>query len=1038
MTTNLSSQSPILANRYEILDEIGIGSTGIVNLGFDRLMQHPVALKRLLLPAELLELIDRPDRLRILFSLAKEFQTLASLKHPYVISVLDFGFDDNQQPYLVMEYIENSQSIIEYIQNKPERKKIRLLIQVLQALDYLHRRDVIHRDIKPENILIVDDQVKLIDFGLAAFPEQEQEIEGTLTHIAPEILQGEPFSPASDLYAVGVLAYQFFTGELPFYDSDAAEMQRQILEDDPQLEKMNCSQAFFPVVEQLLKKNPDKRYQRAQAVIQDIEQVSGITAAETLMVRESHLQAASFIGRESELDRLLKKLVLTRKRQGAAWLIAGEAGIGKSRLLEELRIRALVEGIHVIRSSEQGDGNLPYQLWRDVIRRLLLSVQVTDFEAGIIKEIVPDIERLLGRSIQDPPSLPDEVAQERLSLTVSHLLRRHEEPLLILIEDLHRVQESFLPLKRFINMIDETSVMIVASYRPEEAPGIIDSMSNIQTIHLDPLSREEIQELSYSMLGRQSSRLTDLLMRETEGNPFFLVEVMRMLAEKAGGLEQILQIGVLPDQILTGGIEQIIQRRLSYIDQSARELLKHAAVIGRQIDFTLLTQYLTDIHDLENWLYQCANAGILTMRDEEWYFSHQQIQVDILHHMEEQELAHYHRLVAETIQRVYPDDSDYVPILANHWYRAGEQQQALEFTLQAGHQVLNRNNIEEALVYATRGRELLTRNTAGVWFIRLRILFGTIYERLSDYKKAFRNYRKALRHPEIEAYPQERMQAYEGVGKIALRRADYDALTTASKKIIDLAKQLNHTSALIDALISLGVAAYEQQDYSEAHKYLQKSLQLSNETDHIRLAASSKTHLAFVCQIQEDYYKAVDYYKEALAVYEETGDSRSKAMLHRHYGILLEDMGNVSRALTQYENGLETAKNLYDLWLTAQLLCDLAFLSVKFSWQEKARSYLFEALAIAVHIDSKRLKHMLLIVFVYFFESTGDNKRAVELLGLMYESGSLDERLYRQRVQPAHQRLQQSMPESEFVEALEQGRSQNLHETAGQLIFEIS
>ncbi|HYO70229.1 MAG TPA: serine/threonine-protein kinase, partial [Archangium sp.] len=138
-----------------MLLSLGHGGFGSVYLARDRL-GGLVALKQL-----------HPGPYRRALQLAREFELLASLRHPNIISVLDYGFDGQQRPYLVLEFLDGAQTLTEAGWEQPRKVQAELLNQMLQALLYLHRRGIIHRDLKPANVLVADGQVKLLDFGLA-------------------------------------------------------------------------------------------------------------------------------------------------------------------------------------------------------------------------------------------------------------------------------------------------------------------------------------------------------------------------------------------------------------------------------------------------------------------------------------------------------------------------------------------------------------------------------------------------------------------------------------------------------------------------------------------------------------------------------------------------------------------------------------------------------------------------------------------------------------------------------------------------------
>ncbi|HLY28295.1 MAG TPA: serine/threonine-protein kinase, partial [Aggregatilineales bacterium] len=210
----------LINERYLIQNPIGKGGMGIVYRATDRLSGQNIALKQVIDPAADSVLSSTSRSIDKRLALAQEFQLLASLRHPHIISVLDYGFDAQRLPYFTMDLLENPVTVTEYCLDLSTDGKLQALVDILQALKYLHRRGILHRDLKPANILVANGQLKVLDFGLAIVHEQHQgdktSTSGTLAYMAPELLTGNSASESSDLYAVGVVAYELFSGRHPF------------------------------------------------------------------------------------------------------------------------------------------------------------------------------------------------------------------------------------------------------------------------------------------------------------------------------------------------------------------------------------------------------------------------------------------------------------------------------------------------------------------------------------------------------------------------------------------------------------------------------------------------------------------------------------------------------------------------------------------------------------------------------------------------------------------------------------------------------
>ncbi len=218
----------LFADRYELDRSLGAGGMSTVRLAFDTRLERYVAVK------VLAEHLAHDSGFVVRFR--REALAAARLVHPNVVQVFDFGMDSaTGRQYIVMEHVDGK-SGAELLRERGALEPadaVDIAAQACRGLDYAHRNGVIHRDVKPGNLLCNrDGQVKLADFGIAKAAEQSEitkvgSVLGTAAYLSPEQTRGEPAGPASDLYALGVVAFQLVTGRLPYEGSSLTELARQ-------------------------------------------------------------------------------------------------------------------------------------------------------------------------------------------------------------------------------------------------------------------------------------------------------------------------------------------------------------------------------------------------------------------------------------------------------------------------------------------------------------------------------------------------------------------------------------------------------------------------------------------------------------------------------------------------------------------------------------------------------------------------------------------------------------------------------------------
>jgi serine/threonine-protein kinase len=287
----------VYSGRYELRRHVARGGMAEVYLAHDRLLDRPVALKVLFPELS----VDRSfvERFR------REAQAAANLSHPNIVSVYDWGEEDNTY-YIVMEYVDGRplSNILRSEGTLLPDRAAGICADVAAALAFAHRNGVIHRDVKPGNVLITaDGTVKVTDFGIARAANTEENLTqtgavmGTATYFSPEQAQGASVDARSDIYSLGVVLYELVTGRPPFSGDNPVTIAYKHVREDPvppRSRNPGVPVAFENIIMQAMAKDPDDRYQTAEELRADLlrfRQGGHVMAAPPLAAQPAPTQA---------------------------------------------------------------------------------------------------------------------------------------------------------------------------------------------------------------------------------------------------------------------------------------------------------------------------------------------------------------------------------------------------------------------------------------------------------------------------------------------------------------------------------------------------------------------------------------------------------------------------------------------------------------------------------------------------------------------------------------------------------------------------
>ncbi len=615
----------LLDNRYQLKEPLGQGGVGVVHRAFDLTLQRPVAIKRLDRSKD--ESGQGIERLR------REAALLSRLAHPNIIHFYDLGEADDQ-PYLVLEYIAGCtlRDLLEAHQAPlPIEIAVHIISGVLAALMAAHEAGVIHRDLKPENIMLVGvepktaldavtlrPEVKVMDFGLAYLSSQvritaENLVAGTALYLAPETALGQTADNRADLYAVGVILYEMVAGRPPFLGHDPLVVISQHLHAtpiSPRWHNASLPPALATIILKLLTKNPADRYQTAQAVLADLKEAQPTGREERPLTKISLLEAIArgrFVGREEELSLLRSSIDAMLRATGGVVFIEGDPGIGKSRLVSEACVYAHLKGAQVfVGHCYDADLTLPYQPFIEIVKAYVQTNikpgSTGHLPASLAAELVklaPGLEAHLGVA---PISMDISPAEARLRLfeAVAMLLTGGPEPIMLILENMHWASPLELALLYHLVQTGARNrrILLIVTYRGghqehDPANRLAELITHLNRadlathFRLEALSSDEVTTLLETLLeGEIAPDFSRAIFEVTEGNPFFIEEILKALIEEGRifrdpARDRWAEINLLGLEI-PASLKEVVGRRFEKLSRTHRHILSVAALLGRQ------------------------------------------------------------------------------------------------------------------------------------------------------------------------------------------------------------------------------------------------------------------------------------------------------------------------------------------------------------------------------------------------------------------------------------------------------------------------
>jgi serine/threonine protein kinase/tetratricopeptide (TPR) repeat protein len=721
-------------SHYQVTEKLGQGGMGEVYLAQDTHLRRKVALK--LLPAQFTKGEDRLHRFE------HEAYAASALNHPNIITIYEIG-QAGESHFIAAEFIEGQTLRRQMTSRIRLTEVLESVIQVASALAAAHAAGIVHRDIKPENIMVRSDgYVKVLDFGLARQMVSENAetlartqpgtILGTLRYMSPEQSRGEPVSAASDIFSLGLILYELVSGRHPFdADSDVGVLHG-IQSHTPA--PPGCQPAVDELILQMIRKGPRLRPTAADVAAR----LKSIASLEPPVPLAPHGRES--VGRDRERAELRAAFEAANLGASQVVAVAGEPGIGKSTLIEDF-VSELALPIWLARGrcSERLAGTEPYLPFLEALESLLeheptAYKMVRDFTPSWYVQIAPMATEHPSES--GLSSRTNTGSAERLMREVARLMQElaRLRPVVLFLDDLHWADVSTIDLVGYlVSKLAHVRVLIIVTYRPTDLrvskhpflhlKAELAAHGMLREVPVAFLTQQDIEQYVTQHLPEAPATLAALIYKKTEGNPLFMVDLVRYLLDHGTPADWMAQIEHNIPESLVG----MIERKLGQLNEHAQKFLRVSAVQGFQFDSAIIAQVLEqDPADVEDGLQALEHVhglvklerehelpnGVLSLR---YQFVHVLYQNALYGSLSPSRRASWNGKVAGTLEAAYgPHKRMIAAELAFLYQMARDPWRASEHFLAAAEAASSRFAVREAVALAQRGLSCLaSRSDSG-------------------------------------------------------------------------------------------------------------------------------------------------------------------------------------------------------------------------------------------------------------------------------------------------------------------------------------
>ncbi|MFZ5988857.1 MAG: diguanylate cyclase [Bacillota bacterium] len=943
----------LINNRYKIIAAIKEDFSNSLFLVSDQINENKRAALKIINP----ELVS-PKAIEYM---KKEFITLSTLSHPNLMEIYSFGIinsiDGNnittKQYFCTYEHL-NGKNIFSAAAAMSFDGIISLILQVCNALNYLHRRGYTYRNLDIKNVIVTENNntplVKLV--GIAGNEEIEKAVLRLrkISHQfrAPEVLRYDNTNNLSDLYSLGVLIFYLITGKNPNrnnFSSVWSQYRNSVLSKSTIRGNIDIHR-FISLIDKLTSSNPVERYQDVCDVIKEIEEMrckKGICIEKRPF--EKIITKTKLIGREEYLKQLnsWKDEALRGACNQKIICLSGEAGIGKTRLLNEFCFSLSFDKVKVFKGiSSESEGNT-YEPVLQILKQIInvVPAEILEKYKPELVKVLPDEKSLKG--VIPSPALPDDKEGLRLKVRIASLISNvlEKQPSVIILDNAQWTDEATLELLDYlISIKKQFPLSIIISYRKDQMEknrfrlDFINKwkqMDVVNDVTLPSFDFEETSEFIKSLLGIKNSptAFCTEIFRYTEGNPGFIIDAItalfkeeKLYVDSSGQWSTDFDDDADYSRLyIPTSIHEAVLKHIKTLNEDCYTILELISVFNMPVSFEVLERLaFVNRHRVKDILMELISHQIIEQKLADWGYTYdfhsRNIKNEVYKKIDSLRKKDFHKKCALVLEEMYnSEDRINKDELIYHFTKAGEKEKALQLIIESADKMLKLHINAQTMAYLKKGRQISREISSVKDTIRILLMMGELYRKKGENKKAFECYNEVLKYAQESDDRFTIAKVKEMMGALYTRKNDFDKALVILNESLVLSKEIGFAEGYLESVRRICWVYIFKRKNSEAIDMINRVLgEYSDDAYsfyHASLFNVLGTHYLELSNINE----ALNCYNKSIELFDKNGENVEIAYpLNNIATVFAEFLNDNTKAREYFERSLKIniANNLVE------------------------------------------------------------------------------------------------------------------------------